>query len=311
MGFNIGGGGGQRAYQSKNIPQYEDWASSGIANRAGVRKIENPEYAKWKSGQSKAAMPGYAPGGRFSSADEQAKWGSSISTGQGKAPEQYIYDTSQVGAPISREQAISPYQKDFDLLGKANSGFQNPTKFTQTYNPYSFNFESLPEEYAKNQYDLGAKDVRRESAGSLQRIKEAMGTRRPGLLMRAAESNERNLGEALAALNLGIRNKMLEQKSQLGKEQQIAQAGENLRGYQSRAENEGKNADEIYRYLQGMQSGAANKIGLESGIADKERAYQDQAINYLMQMYLGSADAMKSSKGSWNFGLNFGDRLKQ
>lgn len=272
-------GGGSHSYKSKNIPEYENWASSGIAKRAGIRQVENPEYTAWKANEGK-------PQGAPAQMDARGHYIQSFNPTSGmmqtgfqspatKAPQQYSYDTSEAGAPISRESAIAPYQNDLNTLAKANAGFENP---------YQFNYDTLQEEYGNKAFASGSRDIRRQGQGDLQKLQETVGVRRPGLLLKAGQQNQRNVAEQLAKMrtdiDLGVMNKNVDLKSQQQKDQ----------------------AEEKYRYLQGLQGGAAQKVGLESNITEQERAYKDQALNYLKDLFLGTAETSKSQKSSFGIG---------
>lgn len=162
-----------------------------------------------------------------------------------------LYDWSGVGAAPTLESATSGY--DFSPQDEAINKFRNP---------YQFNFESLPEEYARNQYSLWAKDVRREGAGALQSFKNTIGNRRPDLLFKGTKDLERQQGEQLGELNLGIRNKMLEQQSQLGKEQQLSQADENRQMAGALASAGGQRTELQNKLLQGDR--AQSNIDLQT-----------------------------------------------
>lgn len=280
MGFSLGGGGGSTNYKSKNIPEYEDWASSGIANRAGVRKTVNPEYTKFMEGQSTAQPATGATGFGYNPATGKMEAGyasggskfspSGTSFSRGKAPAQYTYDTSAVGAPVGRDSATAPYSKDLDLISEANQGFRTP-----------YQFKGLPEKYGDLAFASGSKDVRRQGQGDLEKIQESVGVRRPGLLLKAGQNNQRNVAEQLAKMRTDIDLNVMDKNLDTDRAQ----------------------ADENFRNRDALQKGASNKVQLESGITESERAYQDQALKYLMDIYLGSADAMKGTKGSWNVGV--------
>lgn len=316
-GISGGGGGGENGFVSKRTPEFEDWASSGIARRVGIKQVENPEWTSWNAAKSapkpmpyggdirarRAAAQGYMGGyGDYYVGSGGAYYvgsgGAGGGGGGGKEPSRYTYDTSQAGAPISREAAISPYKKDLDLLGKANEGFQNPAKLTQTYNP--FNFQGLPEQYGDKAFASGSKDVRRQGQGDLQAIQEAVGTRRPGLLLKAGQRSQRDVGEQLAKMRSDIDLNVMDRNLDVQRDQ----AAENYKGYESRSNLEKGNADEAFRYLQGLQGGAAGKIGLESGITQQERGYQDEALKYLLGLY-DTASGQKTKKSSYNLGLDF------
>lgn len=161
-----------------------------------------------------------------------------------------------IGARVEPGQASSAY--DLSGMKEAEQGFRQPTQF---------NFQGLPEQYGRLAYQSGAKDIRRENAGQLQRTQESMGTRRPGLLMKAAESSNRNLAETLGNLNSQIRLEEMRKATDLGVQQQQAQAQERLAN------------------LAGLQGATQARVGTEAGITEAERAYQDKVLDYLMDLY--------------------------
>lgn len=153
---------------------------------------------------------------------------------------------------------------DFSPIDEAISGYRTP---------YTFNFAQLPEEYANTAYAQGAKGIQRQAAGDLEKLSERVGTRRPGVLAKLGETSQRNTQEQLAGLNAQTQLEKMRQNVELGKEQQEKQADYNLRRYS------------------GLADLATGKIGTQAGILGQERAYADQPIQYLQNLYGSAANA--------------------
>lgn len=175
-----------------------------------------------------------------------------------------------IGGRISMPQATQGY--DLSGMKEAEAGYRKPTQF---------NFQGLPEQYGNLAYNQGAKDVRREAQGQLQQQQEAIGTRRPGLLMKAAEGNQRNLMETLGNLNSNIRLEEMRKNTDLAVDQQKAQAQERMAN------------------LAGLQGATQARVGVESGLTETERNYQDKVLDYLMSLY-GKAGELTNQTAAQN-----------
>lgn len=191
---------------------------------------------------------------------------------------------------------------DFSPVDQAISGFQKPTTFTQTYKPSQFNFTGLPDQYGSQAYEMGAKNLRREGAGDLTKLQETIGTRRPGLLFKAAQDSQRQTGEREAELNQQIALQKMQQDVELNKAQQEAQAGENYRGFQSESDRERANEANRMQALEALQGAGMQKIGAQSDLVGQERAYQDQAIEWLMNLFNTGVQSKNSSAQIANAG---------
>lgn len=201
------------------------------------------------------------------------------------------YDFSDSFSPVGGKSGMRKATQGFDLSGinQAISGFKKPTRMGQTYKPSVFNFQSLPKEYGASAYQAQAGNIRREGAGQLQKAQEAVGVRRPGLLMKMAEDFDRQQGERLAGADADINRYVMDKGVDLGVQQQLENAAEGFRGYQSRADLEQRNADEKYRFLQGLLGAGQAKVGTQSQLLENERAYQDAPLQYLMQLFGNAA----------------------
>lgn len=275
--FGIGGGGGGGGGGDNDKAFYQNATKAGLFNRAGIKQNADGSY-----------------------------------------------DYSQVGKPITGAAGIAKATSgyDFSPVNEAISGYRRPSLFTQTYNSgyaprsygaYNFNFSRLPAEYGNLAYEQGAKDIRREGAGQLEQAREAVGPRRIGLLSKMNDSNNRNVSEQLAKLNSDIRLNEMNKNIDLGRAEQEAQAGENLRaaqfgdeqsrfaagegykGYQSRADLERANEDNRLRNIEGLYNAGQGKISAESGLVENERNYEDQALKYLMDMFGSTAGLNQQS----------------
>lgn len=196
------------------------------------------------------------------------------------------YDFSGVGKPVT----AGTQGYDFSGYDSAMGGFKNPAQFNQTYTGKKFNFAATPKSYYDTQYELGAGDVRRENAGQLESLRETLGTRRPGLLLKAGQNSQRSAMETLAKMRAGFGAEAAKEQTNLNVQQQLANAAEAFKGYQSRADLESRRADESFRNKGALADSERNRIGLQSDVTERERAYQDQALQYLMDLFAQGAN---------------------
>ena len=178
---------------------------------------------------------------------------------------------------------------DFNPIKKAIAGFSSNPQLKETYNPYKFNFATLPSQYRTTAYQAGAKGIRREGAGQLQQLQQAIGTRRPGLLFKTAADAQRRQGEQLGDLNAQLGLKEMEQGLDAGRAQQMAQADEDYRGYGSRSDLEKANEANRQANLKNLADVGQSQIATKSGLLENERAYADQALQYLLNMTQNAA----------------------
>lgn len=279
VGGALLGGGGSKGYTAPYLPQNEAAAQNTLGNRLGASRALNPKY---KPGSQK-------PG-----------------------EQQYNYDYSSTGQQVYGQEQGGEYNvggQSYDLnpINEAIAGYRNPTKSTAKVDPYQFNFASLPQQYFDTAYESGAKGVRREGQGQLQKVQSAIGTRRPGLLLKAAQNNSRNVGEQLASLRSNLGQEQIRQGVETGRAQQQAQAGENMNASQFNRGVEKDNSDEVFRYLQGLEGAGQNKVKTQSGLLGGERDYQDQAIQYLLSLIQGDKGAANqgASINNANRKINF------
>ncbi len=312
VGDLLGGGGGQEGYVSQNSPEYESAARSGIYNRLGARKKKKPVASAAAPVPSATGTGFVNNGGSISfSGTPGSPMGGAVAQPK---PEEGAdeWDFSQVGQNITPTQAMAGYRNSFKQYDEATNAMKTPSTFSQkyssgykptAYNASKFNYQGLPAEYGNLAYEAGAKDIRREGAGNLEKIRENVGVRRPGLLLKASEQSSRDVGETLAGLNSDIRLREMEKNTDLAVQQQKDQAEENFRAagfsdqqakdmaaekfkeYGSKADLEKLSADEKFRRDTGYGDMAKNRIGLISGVTENERAYKDKAMEYLLNLF--------------------------
>lgn len=287
------GGGGGGGYVSPNIDKYEDATSRTIFNRLGAKRRAGASSGS-TSNAANAAMSGISGGPSFSFGSPHYTYGTlSPNTPQIYGMDKFSpnasagwssnssasgdYNFDDVGMPVSGraglETATNPF--DFSPIDRAIAGF---TAGPQKYDAFKFNFGSLPKEYTDLAYTSGASDINRAGADQLAQIRESIGVRRPGLLMKAGQQSQRDTSKNLLGLNTGLRLNEINQNIGLNKEQQMAQAGQNLAASQLNNSN-------TLNFLQGLLGAGQGKIGTQSGLLENERAYQDKAIQMLMNLY--------------------------
>lgn len=217
------------------------------------------------------------------------------------------FDWSQSFKPVTPKSASSQY--DFSGIDKAENLYQKPGIFGAKYDPMQFNFESLPDQYYQGSYDLGAKNIRREGAGNLKQMNEALGPRNQGLLFKSASNAGRLQNENLANMAAQLGQTRLEQKSQLGKEQQLAQAGEGFKGYQSRADLEKTKADDQLKRAAGMESTGRTKLAGQLDATNAERSQLMDLLKMMMQEYQTQYTSRRGAKPGDGLGRMLSDSL--
>jgi len=279
VGHLFAGGGGPQAATDPNLGAYQQAAYQGIANRLGAKKGADGTYD-------------------FSGTNNP------------------VYGQERNGS-----YSVGNQSYDMSPMNKAIAGFSSPTRLSQTYtsayNPTAykaslFDYKGLPEQYYNDAYAAGSKNVRREGQGALEKLREATGTRRPGLLAREGEANQRATGESLANLSSQLGLERMRQGTDLGVKQQQDQAAENLRaaqfgegqaqfgagegykGYQSRSDLEKSNADNAFRNLQALNEAGQNKLVTQGNLLQNERAYQGEGLDALLKL-LGGAQGTQNT----------------
>jgi hypothetical protein len=218
------------------------------------------------------------------------------------------FDFSKSFQPVTPDQASAKY-KGFGEMNKASSMYDKPGSFKQTYNPAQFNFASLPDQYFQSAYDQGAKNIRREGAGNLTQMQRALGPRNQGLLFKAAKDSGRQQNETLADLSGKLGLQRMEQGVQLGKEQQLAQAGEGYKGYQSRADLESKAAQDQLARAAGLQSVGQGKLAGSLDATNAEREYMMKLVAMLMDKHGQSEGSRRGVPNQPGFGKIMADAM--
>ena len=206
-------------------------------------------------------------------------------------PSQGNYNLSQIGSPLGGKAGIDVATSGYNF-NPQNQAISGLSKMAGNYNPYQFNFQNLPEQYTKEAYQQGASDIAKQGANTTGQLQESIGTRRPGLLMKAAEDTQRGTNQNLNQLRTSLDLNRINQNVETQKAQQQAQAQEN-QGAQNI--NSGT--------LQNLFNAGQGLVGTQSGLLQNERGYQDQALQFLMDMY-------KSATGQANQAAQIGNQAQ-
>lgn len=284
--FGGGGGGKSNAYQSPNLKEYETNYKTGLYNRLGAGMMKNPKYQAPGS-QVKASGPMSATGGQSTIFNPYFQYNNPNQTkatpaSNSNEPE-YLPDFSNVGKQVGMNEANSPY--DYSGVDQALAGYKGGSKYTPT--KFSFGDPNMIDEQADLEYGMGAKGINRNAQGSLEKLRESVGTRRPGLLLKAGESSNRDAAENLANMHSQIRSNALGQKLQYGKEEQLANDDA------SRFAD-----DQSLQYLNGLSSANLNKVSAQREITGDERDYEDRGLEYLFDLLNSMTGHQNNSENS-------------
>lgn len=230
-------------------------------------------------------------------------------------PADYEYDMEGTTSPMTPEEAKKGYS-GFGLMDTAmkKMGTYSPftSEYESKYNPKAyqrsqFNFQGLGNKYFQDAGAAGSKNLLRANQGNLAKIQEAVGPRRPGLMLKSGEQSNRDVGEQLAALQTSLRGRQAEQGAEMSKAQQEAQAAENMgaakfgeeqeqfkagegyKGYLSKAEKEKNIASERLARDSGFGDLANRYLGHEQTATEGERSYKDKALEWLMDYFKSGA----------------------
>lgn len=196
------------------------------------------------------------------------------------------YDFSNVGKQIT----AGDQGYDFSNLDAAISSLKSPSSYSpKNYTAAKFDFASLPDQYYNSLYESGASDVRRENAGQLDKLRETIGPQRAGLLLKASQNSQRDTLENLAKMRAGLSQEQMREKTDLGTKQQLAQAEENFKAAGFNDEQARYKAQDLLSRSQALSSASQGKLGLQQSATQNERAYQDQSLQYLMDMLYKNA----------------------
>lgn len=274
-----------------------------------------------------------------------------------KKAKDIVYDKIESG-PVSVNESVTPYRKEFgesdeaknmyrdstDILGSTYSSDYDPSSYSTSYNPesyssYNFDYASTPQQYYDEQYGLGAKTIKREGQDQLEQLQEAIGTRRPGLLLKAGRDNQRDTAEQLATLNQQLRSEAAKESTDLSVQQQQDQAVENFKAagfsdeqaqaladkqyqaaqfkeeqdqfkasegqkeYQSQADLENAQVTALQNAASGLGRQATSDIASKSTLRGQEQDLQDNALDYLLELYksgLSSSNAAAQNQQASN-----------
>lgn len=198
----------------------------------------------------------------------------------------YKLPTGSVEGASGVRQSTAGY--NFAPVDSAISGYGSPQTLSQTYNPAMFDFTGVAPGIDQQQYNLQAKNVNRQGAGNLSKLSQQVGTRRPGLLAKLGQQQNRETGEELGSLGTNMAVNRANQNVALNMAQQQGNAGEQYKGYQSRSDLEKTNAALKNEQLQGLYNMGLGKINAQSGLVSNERSYRDQGIQKLMDLLSGA-----------------------
>lgn len=192
------------------------------------------------------------------------------------------YDYTNSFKPITGAAGIakSTAGYDFNPMDQAIQGFQAPRSLSRV------DFKNLPDRFGDVAYENMARDMRRESAGNLTRLNEEVGTRRPGLLLKAGQDANRDLSQQLAQGKANIERDIMEKNINLDKDEQLANA--DLQKSETMLDLD---------RLKGLFGMGESKIGAQSGLVDKERGYEDAALDRLLDAWSKAGGFANQSAG--------------
>lgn len=180
------------------------------------------------------------------------------------------YDYSNSFKPITGAEGIakSTAGYDFNPMDQAIQGFQGPRSLNRV------DFGNFASRFGDVAYENMARDLRRENAGDLTRLNEQIGTRRPGLLLKASQDANRNLEQKLAQGRQDIERDIMEKNINLDKDEQMANADLQKSETMLDLDRLGKLFDL-----------GKSKIGTQSGLVEGERGYEDAALDRLLDAW--------------------------
>ena len=201
------------------------------------------------------------------------------------------YEEKLRGGIYGRLDKPSPFTETYKSAYKPTT-FASSYAPTATYKKPTFAFEALPEKYAEEEYALGAKPIQREGASSLERVRETVGTRRPGLLLKTAEQSQRDVSERLAGLQSQLRLGAAKQKVGLGVQQQLAQDEAEFRSAGFNEDQSRQLANEKYRESEFGEEQArfgagegAKEYASRAELEAKKREDEAQTLDYLERLF--------------------------
>lgn len=181
-------------------------------------------------------------------------------------------------APLTGASGINAATSGFNMqpLNTAISGFSTPNAL-ESYKPAQFNFQSLPKQYEQMAYNISANPIRQEGQNQLTSLKNAIGNRRLGVLAKVGGENQQATNQRLAGLSNQLGLERMQEETDLGKQQQLSQADENLRTAQAAQQARQSR-------LQSLGTLGVQTPTLQSNLLENQRNYQDQGLDYLNQL---------------------------
>lgn len=169
---------------------------------------------------------------------------------------------------FSKGPKVKPYQSANvgNYEGQLSDEVKKRIQGNKEVQPYKFNFGQLPEEATRIGYAEGAKSINRESADALTKAQQTIGTRRPGLLYKAAESTNRDTNSNLASLNNTLQANKINKNLELNQSQQEAEAGNQLQTKQTNF------ATDPIQYLQQLYAAALAGTNQGAGVAQQGKS---------------------------------------
>lgn len=180
------------------------------------------------------------------------------------------YDFSNSFKPITGAAGIakSTAGYNFNPINQAIQGYQDPRSLSRV------NFKNLPKQFGDVAYENMARDLRAQNAGDLTKLNEQIGTRRPGLLLKAGQESQRNLQQQLAQGRQNIEQDIMSRNIDLDREEQLTNAD-------LQKSEQMLDLDRLAK-LAGLGTGL---IDTQSGLVKGERGYEDQALEMLLNAW--------------------------
>lgn len=171
--------------------------------------------------------------------------------------------------PLQLNDVTAPYAQPLGNMTQAQNQVAGAS-----YNPTQYSFTGLPQQYYNQAYGLQSQNVDKNDKANLQNLQEAVGTRRPGLLAKIGQNQQRQSQQNQATL-----------AGQLGQEQMQQGVQTNELEQQLNNQLAAQKAQFPITQGQALSGLASGNIGAEQGILGGERGYQDQGLQMLMNAF--------------------------
>lgn len=180
------------------------------------------------------------------------------------------YDFSNSFKPITGAEGIakSTAGYNFDPINQAIQGYQKPRSLSRV------NFQNLPKQFGDVAYENMARDARAQNAGDLTKLNEQVGTRRPGLLLKAGQDSQRELQKNLAQGRQNIEQEIMSKNIDLNREEQLTNA--DLQKAETMLDLD---------RLKGLGGLGSGLIDQQSGLMQNERGYEDANLDRLIDAW--------------------------